>query len=520
MPDTRVTTKPPQNLTRRTASGMLWAILSLICNKFASFIAQLYLGYVLSDGDFGLWATAAATQIFVGCFATGGTRKVLMARPAEYNDLARPSFLISFWFNFVAATVLAVGAPIWFHFVRPGELSDSERQTINVIVWVIAAALVVQSFGSSQRVKLGIDLRYKDFAVMSTVSAGLRHSSAIVLAFAGFGPLSLAFPVLVQAVVEAVMCCWMVGTLPRGKPLTWSLFLDLMASAKWAIFATLGVTLVMQGNYFAISSVESLAVVGLYYWGYQLTVSAMQPFTGMLAGVLTPSFVRLNQDQKRQGAAFTRVVRTVVLAAAPVAVFSTLTWPLLIHVMWRGKWDAAIVVTQILALSTGLRTLQPMAVALLEARGQFKATAFLMLIDGITTVIAALLGAWLGGLLEITAAVGVHRAVISVIECLWVAKQLGVGRRKLLLQILPPLLLTAAVGGLAWIPVRVFAPPARLYEWMALSGVAMILVYTLAARLIMPVRFGEVIDLMPGKLRRFVPAFLRVGTSERKQTRA
>jgi O-antigen/teichoic acid export membrane protein len=503
LPDSSPT--PVKDLTRRTAAGMMWAMVSLVFGKFSTFIAQLVLGHLLSEDDFGLYAMAASMQLIASCVVGGGMRKVLMARADRYDELARPAFVINLWFNAIAAGIILFGTFVMSTTLWADKLSGTDAKTVLQIAVVIGVGLMISPFGSSQRVKLGIDLRYRDFTQMSTVSAVLRQGSSIGFAVLGFGPLSFALPVLVQSVVEAVYCRRLVGPLPAGLKLDKALFFNLMADAKWAILTTVGVALILQGDYFIVSTIETKAVVGLYYWGFQLNGAAMAPFLGLLGGVLTPPLGRLNAHPARQAAAFVRIIRVVCVVSMPMSIAAAMCWPWLIHVLWQGKWDAAIVVTQLMALSTCFRTLQPLATAVLEARGEFRAAAFMLIVDGALTVIAAAVGAMIGGVASIAIAVGIHRAVVSIAECMWIARRLGSSRRKIAGQMISPLAMSAVLGTVIFLAVRLLAPTDYQHVFLFGGGVLMLGLYVALARLLMPARVAELVHVMPLRARRLVP---------------
>jgi O-antigen/teichoic acid export membrane protein len=74
--------------------------------KISSFLAQLVLGWLLSEDDYALYATAIAISSLVSVLYDGGMAKILIQRGHEYTSLARAILSISLVFNGLAATVL------------------------------------------------------------------------------------------------------------------------------------------------------------------------------------------------------------------------------------------------------------------------------------------------------------------------------------------------------------------------------------------------------------------------------
>jgi len=261
----------------------------------------------------------------------------------------------------------------------------------------------------------------------------------------GFGPISFVLPLIVIAVYETATGWYAVGVWPPNRQLTWQAMRGVLRDSRWIMLTSVAGILVINGDYLAISLLQTKETLGIYYFGFQLSFSLAALFTNGVEAVMMPAFSRLQHDPERQKVGFFKAVRVLMLGATFACFALVLTASPLVHVLWRGKWDSAIPVIQVLALSLPIKLVIPLCRSLVEGRGEWKFMSTLLLADGFGTVIAGGLGAWLGGLMSIAAVVSGYNFVFGLMFCGFVAKRIG-GR---LGDMFIPMLFTFAFGSLA-----------------------------------------------------------------------
>ena len=90
-----------------------------------------------------------------------------------------------------------------------------------------------------------------------------------------------------------------------------------------------------------------------------------------------------------------------------------------------GKWDSAIAVDQLLALSLPIKMVMPLCRSLMEGRGEWRLVSTLLLADGVGTVIAGGLGAWLGGVTSIAAVVSAYNLAFGLFFCGFITRRVS-----------------------------------------------------------------------------------------------
>lgn len=482
------TVAPSVTYGRRTARGVLWSALAVLITKASSFVSQLALGWLLSKDDFGIYAIAVSAGSLASVFKDGGTRKILIHQGDQFERLATPVFQLSLAFNCATAGVLALAAPWIGQAYRATELPP--------LLWIVAASIVLSTFGTVQRTKLTVDLRFRANSAISAASAVLRHAATVLFALLGFGPQSFVLPLILVALFEAAAGYVLVGSARRGPSLDWATAKLLMGQSQWLILSTLLMVLSLQGDYLVAGAIQTKEVLGVYFFAFQLTVALSAPFSSSVNAVLTPSLARLKDDVPRQGKALLKSLRVLAMIAAPACTALVVIAAPAVAILWRGKWDAAVGAVQVLALSLPLRLLTPISMSLIDSRGQWRRGALLMALDAAGTLGAAALGAALGDAVVLAACVSAERAVVSVVQCVAAARLVHVPLGELAGAVFVPFVASLACAAAA-VALALELPQGNCLQLAARLALVMLL-FSITARLVLRSRLSEVIAFFRG----------------------
>lgn len=421
------------------AIGMAWATASAILVKLMGFVSQFVLGWMLSKDDFGLYALAISVSSLVVPLQNGGIHKILITRCSEYESLAPDLFKLALVFNLFFMAVIFALAPLSEKLYSAPELTG--------LLAIIGLSIPLRTPGAIIRTKLLNDLRFKENAKISTASSFVRNCSTIVFALAGFGPMSFVLPLLLVALFENFAYWNVVRLWPRGGTLSWKIFKEVFLDARWIMLGALVLTLSLQSDYLVIGLLEDKATLGAYFFAFQLSISFSVLFTVGIDSVMLPSFSRLADDAERQNSAFLKSFGMLSFLVAPVAVGTALFMEPLVHHLWAGKWDVAIISTQLLLLS--LLTRMPLALtqSFLESKGHWKSRSYIQAVDTAGIMIAAAVGAWFGGLLLIAISISLYRFAAAFIFSMIGCSVVGIGRR-LVIELNGVVVLVALLAGM------------------------------------------------------------------------
>jgi PST family polysaccharide transporter len=419
---------PPENapaaagLARTTGRGAAWMVASQVGAKFAMSVAQIILGWILSEDDFGVYASAIAFAAVLGGFRDGGVRELLIQRGAKnYAELVGPVFWLAFAINCVVALILA-GASL------PVAAMFDDARMIPILL-VVAVSLPLATPSAILQTRLRMDLRFPELAQMTTVSAMIRQFGSVVFALMGFGPVSFVLPLIVCGIYEALFCMRRVVERPwrlAARVREWG---ELLRSTRWLIFGAVSNIVLDQGGFLTLGLIVSKAVVGFVYFGFWAMMQTAVLLSFAVQQVLMPVIAKLNSEPERQRAAVLRAFKATLLISGGACVTLAAVMGPLESIIWHGRWEPAVLVVQVFGIFFAMRCTFGLTTAVLQAQGRFKRWSVITLTEGLFLVVLATIGAYVGGWesgLGIQGPYGLRAGPTDV--ALWSAGALGLTR--------------------------------------------------------------------------------------------
>lgn len=487
-----VDVSPPQSgLGRVFGRGISWSFAATLWTKAGSFAAQVVLGYLLSDGDWGVYAIAISLATLLMTLQNGGAYELVVQRgAASFASLRGPVLWMALSFNVSIAVTLAVAAPLAAAFYREPEVS--------FILWILSGTVVLSTPGLLLATKLRIDLRFGVLARLQMFSACMRYGGTVILALLGLGPLSFVLPLPLIAVTEFVILATITRESPwrdRAWPSRWR---SLLREVRWLLLGTVATVLMTMGDYLVLGRLVSAEVVGVYYFAFQLTAHVSMLAASNAEAVLMPTLTRFVADPERQRRATLRALRSLILVAVPLNLGLVVTIEPLESLIWRGRWEDAVAPVEILSVMLPVRLSLLILSSSLKARGQFRAWALLSLIQGIGLVtVAGVAGSIYGDATRIALVIALYFLVVSPVA-LWLAlKSLGVTARDLVAAIMPAWLIAFAIAGAYFAVGRTLLARLPTTAHVLFAGFGCIVLYGAACRVIIPSHIADTLSVLP-----------------------
>lgn len=500
----------PGSMRRLAGGGFSWLTISLIAGRALGVIAQLILGRILSEADFGVFAVVVSIATLVRVFADGGVPQVLVQRGEEdFRRLTGPGFWLSAVSSFTVGLLLAIAAPViaWFY--------DDPQLTL--LLLIVAAALPLTAPAAMMRAKLRINFEFRTLALIAFGWVAIRHIASVSFAALGLGVMSLVLPLLLSVCFEGIVAFWVTRFKPwlqRPQIKAWP---EIMRSSLWVVLASGCRGLTRTGDYLVLGMLTSQSTVGQYYFGYLITTQIVEMLASNLQQVAFPIMSKLANEPERQSRAIIRTIRMLVFVAAPtslaLACIVRPTIEFLDATIWNGKWTDAIPLMQILAIAAPVRMFTEVLNAALSSRGRFGAAARLMLLEGLLLMAAAALAVSLVGdqLTGIAAVIAVSQAVFSMGAGAWTLREFGISPSTFFTAFLPSWLIAIACGAFALVATLPLNEGASPFVIIALRLAAYAIAFGALAKLLLA---SEISDLMSSLPSTFTDRFLRRPTNQ------
>ncbi len=492
-----------EGLGAKVRVGASWTTLGVLANKSLTIISQVVLGYLLSDGDFGVYAMAIAAAGLVRILQNGGSRDYLVKRGREaYPKLAMPAFTYSMLFNVFAAGSMILLAPMAARFYGEPEVAS--------LMIIIALSMPLQTSAVMFRIKLQVDLRYKEMSAIVVGSGFCRYGATILLAYLGFGAQSFAWPLLLVALYENVHGYvatrdrfWLYSRV-RDSRREWG---TIFRATRWLLFGSFANLLVLQGDYLISGRFVSAEILGVYYFAYALLGQGVTLLVMNLQSLLLPALSRLEGEPERLRVAVLRTMRVLLLIAVPLSMGLGTVYAPLEQLVWGGKWAVSTEPLRVLALVYFLPLTAGFTYAVLVSGGRYKRWSLLTLIEGVLVVAGGAVGAKydgtpLGIAVCVASAILIGRSMTLAVT----ARTVGVRKRDIGDTVLRPWVFGLAGYGLGLVAIdaaTAHVPAGRLGETMlfVIGGAVFTLAYGVLMRVLASQHIRDFLTIVPARLR-------------------
>lgn len=458
---------------RQIAGSVKWSYIGTTLQRVCEPVLTIYLATLLTPDDFGVMAIAVSVMAFARQLQAMGLGRALIQAEEELPDVCDAVF----WIN------VALGAFIFAILQATATFAGQIFQDPRVVsvLRVTAFAILILSLDCVQDAILRRNFQFKKLAIRRIIPLGVQALVSIALARMGFSYWALIWGTLARN-VTAVLCLWAISPWRPRFSINWRVARRCLRFGGLVTLGTLQGWLLMGGDRLFAGRAFSSEMLGAYDFGANVVNLAL---IGLCEPVFSVSFAAFSRAQgdiellRRTYAAFVHGLSALVL---PVAVGMAVCAGVIIPWAFEGKWDAAIPVITIFAISPGIPRILNLNTGLYQATGRPDIQPRVNLLQLVYVVPAYIIGGKYG-LLGFTLA----RASVGVVFWLphvWLAwRVLGKPRRFFWGEFLRP---AAAAGTMATAVltvdrhVIVLAPLLRITA-MVITGVV---TYLLAIALV------------------------------------
>jgi len=402
----------PPNLTGAVLGGAMWKGASHIVAEGSRVVVAIILARLLTPAEYGIAGMALVVASFVGNFADPSLSAALIQRPT-ITERDRSTV---FW------TALALGGTLTLAGIASaGLVADffGEPQVKNIFI-VTSLCFVLSSLSVAPRALLVRRLSYRTLEIREMTSRVIGGITAVVVAFAGFGPWAVVSNFVATTAVSTLLLWLLIDWRPRliysGESLrTLGGFSTKVFSSSMLAWGNLNLDNVLVGR--ALGS----AALGAYSLAYNVMFLPITRIGRPLSDVLSPAYSRIQTDRERLERAWLRGKRMVVLLVAPGFLSILVTAPDLVQVVFGAKWDASVVPLQLLCVAGLAHSLGMLNWGVLSASGKGGSLLRLTILTSFVTWTSFVIGLeW--GIVGVAAAYATARWILVLPEA-WITSR-------------------------------------------------------------------------------------------------
>ena len=366
----------------RTAA--VWSMASQYVVFLVGFAVSVLISrYFLLPAEVGLFSIGLAAALMVAILQDFGLTRYIAGRPEMSRQEIRTCSSVSFLFALlIAAVVAALAWPMAWGYDEPG---------LARLMLVIAASYLFVPFSI---VPLALATRAMDFRaifLVNSVGAAVGGGSALALAWAGWGPVALAWGMVAQAAARGAVAQ---ATHPAPIPLR-----PRLGSAGEVVrFGSLNSVLFVSGAIGSRSSdlivgrLLGLTAVGLFSRATALSMQLRMLVSGAISGVFYPAFARLRDRGEALGPPYARVVAGYTVVTWPAMAGLALAAEPLVLSLYGPQWAGVAPILTWVALGEMIFVALPLHIELPILLGRMKRLLAFNVVDTVVsiTLLAAL----------------------------------------------------------------------------------------------------------------------------------
>lgn len=350
-----------QSLKQQTKKGLYWKFAEQFANNGMQFAIGIVMARLLSPSDYGITALPAVFLAVAGIFAGAGFGSAMIRKPELKEEDLSTAFYYSTGVGIIAYFLLFMASPWIADFYNTPVLKP--------LIRVTALGFLYGPMGTPQNIILQRRLDFKTPAKISVICKIVAGIVGITMAFYGYGVWSLTISAMLAGIVGLCINFYVVRWYPKtgwskeSFKYLWGYGNKLMASQ---LIDTIykNITPIVIGKFY------STADLGFYNRARGYASLPSSHATSVLQSVTFPVLSKMQDDDEFLKHNYRRILKTSAFVIFPIMMLlAGLSRPLII-IMITKKWEACIILLQIICFSLMWYPIHAINLNLLMVKGR------------------------------------------------------------------------------------------------------------------------------------------------------
>ena len=349
------------NLKQQTKKGLYWSFFNQFANYGMQFCVGIVMARLLSPSDYGITALPGVFLAIAAVFQDSGMAGALIRKPEIEEKDYSTLFLYSIGMGILMYAALFFASPYIASYFETPVLIPLVRVTALTFLW-----------GPITTVQYVILKRKLDFKTPTKISIATKVFSAIVgitMAYMGYGLWALVISGVLSGFLNLILIVWAVRWYPRTG---WSneSFKYLWGYGNKMLASSLLETAYSNITPLFVAKYYSPADLGVYNRARNYAIMPSQNVTGVIQNVTFPVLSKMQDDDESLARNYRRMLKTTAFVVFPLMmILAGLARPLIIT-MITAKWEACIILLQLLCFSLMWYPIHSINLNLLQVKGR------------------------------------------------------------------------------------------------------------------------------------------------------
>ncbi len=432
--------------------------------KVVTLGCQLILAWKLSPSDFGLVALAYSVTAFTAVIQRNGLREILVQRAPRFDEYANSAFWLSLVIGLIVTLLTLAAAPLAAHIYQQPQLIG--------ILSILAIGQMLLALQSVPGAKLQTSMKFRELSLVNLFEGVATGLLTVAFAMTGWKAYSIVLPIPLVQTTSLLIQLRLSGFRPH-KGFYWPIWREMIGSSILLLGAALLYAFNMQGANIVLGLFHGAAVVGLFFFAYNLCNQVTSLLTNNLYSVLLPTLSNLQDDIKRQTEVFLRVTHLVNLVGMFICLLLAAVADPLIRALYGEKWVDAIPSMQVLSAGMTFSISFALSINLITAQGRFKEMLWFNVFRAAGFITLVAIGAMMGGALAVSWATTIFTFLFGPAITYIAIRPGGGGWREIFQGHAWPFLIgSVACGAAVWVNYFLPTPPGRLWLWVHVAAIS------------------------------------------------
>lgn len=329
-------------MKREVANTIKWSLIDKVATQVLYAVTGIVLARILSPDDFGLVGAILVFQAFANLFVDSGFSSALIQR----KNPTRLDYSTVMWFNIAMSVaiyiILYVCAPLiadWFQ----GDTRLIPLSRVMFLSFILTATAIVPT----NRLMKQMDVRM--IAVANSIGLAAGAITGIWLAVKGYGAWAIVWQTIALTAVKSLVL-WMTTSWRPLWQFSWSALKSFFSVGIGVMGASLLNTVFLNIYSFFIGNRAGMASLGLYTQADKWSKMGIMSIGQSLVQAFLPPLSQIQDDPEEFARATAKMNRCAAYLTFPALGLLAVMAAPIFHLFFGTKWDASIVLFQILLL--------------------------------------------------------------------------------------------------------------------------------------------------------------------------
>lgn len=442
------TRAPLAGLQHRFHRGLVLSLLNTLLSRVGMFTLGLVLARLLAPGEFGVYATALVVQMLLTTANEVGSAAAVMRHDGDVGPMLPTAWTLSLAWSALAFTAAQLLAPAIAAALGSPEATGLLR--------LMACSVLLDGLAAVPAAMLVRELLQTRRLIADVSGMGVNLLLTASLAFAGFGPWSLAIGNVGGTVLVVVLLIVLSGTYPRlgfdrghsGEVIRCG---AAMMGSSLLLVSLQGAPQLVTG------SVLGATALGFFYIANNVANWPVSVVSNVLERIALPTFSRARDQGGDMSAALAGVVGLVGGAVLTCGTCLAVLAEPIVRLLYGQSWLPAVPALVGLAVATVARAVAELVFNLLVAMRAATTALIPQFVWLVTLLPATILAGHVWGLAGIGWAQAGVAVLIAVPVHLWCVHRAGLDVGMLARGCLVPVLVAIATA-VALLALRAASP--------------------------------------------------------------